>query len=1397
MRNLLITGMLIFLFHFSVKGQLNQYRFSRIDISQGLSNNEVNCIFRDETGFIWFGTRSGLDCYDGYSFKIFKHDLRDSNSITDEEIDQIFQGPDHKLWINTKSGLVTYDLLTEKFDHHPQTFLKNIGIPDNALLDLRKDKSGNFWFLGAGTGLYKYLPETGKAIHFLSNVGDDASAASTIVTGFALSDSGFIWSVTNTGFLMKTDASTGQVIAATDALQQMTSGASVSYSLYFDVDGDLWVYSPGKPNGVYYYDVLRQKLAHFSKTNSVCRLNNDFVRIVVQDDEGRIWLATDHGGINVIDKKDFSVKYLLNYEGDNYSLAQNSVNSMYKDKSGIIWVGTFKKGVCYYNKHIIKFPLYRHRPSDPEGLSYNDINRFAEDEKGNIWIGTNGGGLVYFNRKSGKFTKYTHDPNNNNSLCNDVVVSLCIDHDRTLWIGTYFGGLDHFDGKKFTHYRHNDADNNSIADNAIWSIMEDSLHRLWIGTFSSGLDIYDRHTNKFTHFRGVGYHSVHSSYVCDLIQAKNGDIWIATSNGIDVFEKKTNAFSKYYYHNPANPTTSLSNDNTIALLQDSRGLIWVATREGLDYFDTATHKFTTLRKEDGLPDNIILSVVEDKQHELWAGTPNGLSNIIISKNEVTGKLSFQFRNYNQSDGLQGKEFNEYAACATREGELLFGGSNGFNLFTPRQINPVSETPKLVLTDLQVFNKSVNIGEKLDGHVILPQSISATKEITLKYNENIFSIDFADLNFLNNAKLKYAYTLTGFNNEWFVADDKTHKAVYTNLDPGTYEFKVAGIDENGKLGPTQAYLKINILPPLWRTPWAYALYVVLLIIVLYIARKIMLQRAKMRFAIEEERREAQRLHELDMMKIRFFTNMSHELKTPLSLILTPLDKIIKNAREPLQKRQFKMIHRNAKRLLNLVNQLLDFRKLETQELKLCPQKGDIINFIKEVSYSFNDLAAKKHIVFSFNSSVDHFFTEFDHDKIERIMFNLLSNAFKFTPGNGSVTVDLNARSEKENSILEIKVCDSGIGIPADKQEKIFNRFFQNDLPDNMINEGSGIGLSITREFVRLHNGIITVESEVNKGTSFTLTMPLRSLTREVSEIDDEDEYIDFTGNAEDVGLAGENRPPHAERAHGPARKKTVLLVEDHDDLRMYLKENLGQYYNIVEANNGKLGWQKTLSAHPDIIITDISMPDMNGIDLCRKIKNDKRTSFLPVILLTALTGEEQELKGLETGASDYVTKPFNFEILLSKIRNLLAQQESAKKAYQKLVKSSPAEIHLESPDEKFMHRAMEIVEKNISNPGFLIENLYRELYISRVGLYKKMLALTGKSPLEFVRWVRLQRAAQLLEKSNMTVSEVAYEVGFNDPKYFSRFFKAHFNMLPSAFRVQKQNENGISANSSQS
>ena len=1386
-----------FLLPLGLRAQYDQHRFARLDITQGLSHNEVNCLLRDEKGFLWIGTMSGLNRYDGYKFRIFRHDLPDTTSINDDYIEKILEGPGHRLWISTRNGFNIYDPLTEKFDHNPQNFLNSIHIPDGNVVDIKKDHLGNYWFLSSQSGLYKYDPARKNTTRLFHRPSDTSSLYSDNIAAYAADSTGDWWIIHKDGMLEKMDGRNSRITYRTSILKDLYPNDQSDYRIYVDRQNDLWIYASNSAKGMYYFNTSARSMLHIDKSTGKATLNTDIVNGVIQDDKNMVWIATDHGGINLLDKKDFSIQYLLNREDDDKSISQNSINTIYKDSDGIVWIGTYKKGISYHHADIMKFPLYRPRLPDAKRQGYDDVNRFAEDAKGNLWIGTNGGGLLYFNRLTGRYTQFLHDPSDPGSLTNDVIVSLCLDHEQRLWIGTYFGGMDCYDGTTFLHYRHNDKDTTSLADDRVWEIMEDSQHRLWIGTFANGLDLLRRETGRFIHYKPFAPNSVNSGYVTGLTEDSKGNLWIATAYGLSILEKSSGTF-RYYLHDDTHPTTSLSINNTISVKEDSRGLIWIATRDGLDVFDPLTGQFKTFRTRDGLPDNTVLELQEDDSHNLWVSTPNGLSNVLVTV-DSTRQISCRFRNYDESDGLQGKEFNENAAFRTSRGELIFGGANGFNIFNPQNIWHNHKNQVLTLTDLQVFNKSVGIGEQPGGHVILSQSISATKEITLRYNENVFSIEFTALDFSNPEKVRYAYRLEGFNQQWLLANEKTRLATFTNLDPGDYVFKVRTAGENGRWNPGELSLNIKILPPFWRTPLAYALYCLILAGILILARRMIVQRARMRFVIEQERQEAQRLHDLDMMKIRFFTNVSHEFRTPLSLILTPMDKIIRDTDNPARKSQFQLIHRNARRLLNMVNQLLDFRKLEEQELKLYPGKGDIIKFIKELSFSFVDMAEKKNIDFSFHSSISTLFTSFDQDKLERIVFNLLSNAFKFTPDQGRISVEthlLPATDPGEHGLLQLVIKDTGIGIEKDKQEKIFERFFQNAVPGSMVNQGSGIGLAITREFVKLHNGNIYVESSPGRGSSFTVLLPvqkidpltepapLQSIPPSASSPAGEPTANEAAANVNEAAnedFIGQDIPSTTS-----AKKPVILLVEDNEELRFYLKDNLREFFTIIEASNGREGWQRTLGSHPDLVVSDISMPEMNGIDLCRKIKSDKRTSFVPVILLTALIGEEQQLKGLETGANDYMTKPFNFEILLSKIRNLLTQQDTARKTYRKQVDANPTGIKPDSPDEKFILQALGIIEKNISNSDFTVEEMSRELFLSRVALYKKILALTGKTPIELIRSIRLKRAAQLLEKSRLTIAEIAYEVGFNNPKYFSRFFKTEFGMLPSVYQAKNSN-----------
>jgi signal transduction histidine kinase/ligand-binding sensor domain-containing protein/DNA-binding response OmpR family regulator len=1372
--------------------QSSQYRFSHLDISNGLSHSQITSIFKDSEGFMWFGTSSGLNRYDGYSFKVFRHDANNKNSINFDYIRNIFEGPDKKLWISTPPGFCFYDPETERFNNDMSLLSRPLKLPVNDPQKIERSSAVDFWFLYADSGIYRYNAISKKTTRYFHGVNGEASLYPGPIADITTDVKGNIWIVYTDGMVEMLDVKLNRISYRTSIFNKVTNNKKDRYTLLVDRDGDLWFYLPYNDLGLSYYRPSTGTFRHIDKESPGMKLKTNLITNIVQANDGLIWIATDHGGVNVLDKKNGTITYLLNKGDDPTSLRQNTA-TLYKDNLGIIWAGTNKKGISYYHKNIIKFPLSRHLDSDPTSLKFNDINKFVEDKLGNLWIGTNGGGLIYYNRKTGVYTQYKNNPNDSNSLSSDVIISLCIDHDQKLWIGTYFGGLDCFDGKTFSHYKHNDKVATSIADNRVFSILEDSSHRLWIGTLFGGLEIFDREKKIFYH--PLTQADISSTIIFSIFEDKQGNIWIGGGWVVDVIWKDGRRVSHYTARD------GLIDNEISNINEDSRGLIWIATAGGLSVLNRKTNTIISLTKKNGLPANSVTNTLEDNKGVMWLSTSNGLARVRLTP--TADAFNFHFDSFDDTDGLQGREFNRNAALKTRAGELIFGGPDGFNLFDPASIEPDTAKPQLIFTDFQLFNKSISANEAVNGHIVLPKSISVVQTIVLNHDENIFSIEFAALDYINPGKVKYQYMLEGFNKAWVNVDNKTRKAGYTNLDGGDYTFKVRVSNAEGVWSPHSISLKIKVLPPFWKSTLAYVIYLLLITGILFFIRRRGIQKIRREFIaekekfiaekekqeakliIEQERQEIKRMQDLDQLKTKFLTNVSHEFRTPISLIMAPVEKMLTRADQE-QKQQLGMIGKNARRLLNMVNQLLDFRKMEVQELKLHSKPGDMVKFINEVYLSFTDIAEQKGINFIFDTSTDSLFTSFDHDKVERILFNLLSNAFKFTLPGGQVSLLLNIDSETGDAPLEIKVIDTGIGIPHEKQSKIFERFFQHDIPESMINQGSGIGLAITHEFVKMHGGELTVESEPDHGSCFTVKLPFVIYAGPETDIVTADETDLTNQDSESLNeIKTVTKPPRSNK------KPVVLLVEDNDDFRFYLKDNLKDVFFLIEASNGREGWQKALSQHPDIIVSDISMPEMTGIELCKKLKNDKRTSHIPVVLLTALTGDEEQIKGLEIGANDYMTKPFNFEILLSKIKNLLILQDNFKRTYKKQIDLQLQEVAIQSDDEKFLRNIVEYVEQNILNYNLSIEEISRHMNMSRVSLYKKVLMLTAKPPIEFVRSIRLKKAMYLLENSQMTISQICYEVGFNTPKYFTKLFKDEYNILPSTYlssiRQQKLKE----------
>jgi signal transduction histidine kinase/ligand-binding sensor domain-containing protein/DNA-binding response OmpR family regulator len=1377
-----LPGLLLLFFfclpwHVFPQKAANQFR--RIDNQKGLSNNHVNTIFSDSRGYLWFATISGLNRYDGYSFRVFKNDPADTTSISNNSMHNIFEDHLGFLWFFNDTGQYNiYDPATERFSRDHEIFHKKFSLPHENIIAIKSDAHSRLWIGNSQEGLFVYTPKDDH-LHQISGVpGDAESLSGNHITNFSFGPDGKAYVVHISGIVDVIDPTTLKVIERLEQnIRPSTDIRFHDYRIFVDSDNDVWIYSLDSGDGLYYLNRAQNKWNYFTPFSGTARISSQIISGLVQDNTGRIWVGTDHGGINIINKKDFSVSVLINVPGDVTSLSGNSITSLHKSREGIIWAGTFKNGVNYYHEHFYQFDHYRSGPFQESEFFSNDVNCFAEDKQGNLWIGTNGGGLVYFNRSNNTFRTYRHQPGNPKSLSNDIIVSMLIDHQDRLWIGTYQGGLNRMDGQNFTDFRHNPSDATSLADDRVWQILQDKRGRIWVGTLGGGLDLFDDRTNGFVHHRASDYNSVSADFILTLYEDSKGNIWIGSTFGVNVLDAETQRF-RHYQHQENDPN-SLSNNHVLSMLEDLQGRMWIGTRNGLNLYDKENDKFAVYDEKDGLPDHNIISLQEDSKGNIWIATLNGLSNMVFDKQGKT----MVFHNYDMLEGLQGREFNEHSSLRTSKGELIFGGANGFNIFIPENIHQPKQHYDVILSDFKLFNRSVAIGEQINGSVLLNKTISLTPQITLRNNQNVFSIGFSALNFFHPERTRFRYMLEGFHNEWLETDASNRVATFTNLNPGKYTFKVKAQGSDGTWSDYDTQIQIVVVPPFYATRWAYILYYVLLVALIFLLVFTIQKREKTKFLRRQEKTEYSRMRDLDAMKTRFFTNVSHEFRTPLTLILTPLEKLLKETSDESLRSQLEMIQRNGKRLLSLVNQLLDFRKLEKNKITINPVYTDVVKTVQESFVSFTDLFDSKNISYNFSANTAQYHVSFDPDKMEKIIFNLLSNAVKFTPENGSIELLLKRCVPSQDvapdffanqEYIEIQVRDTGIGIAPERLDKVFERFFQSTENKAVINQGSGIGLAITLEFVKMHNGTIDVESKPGLGSCFTVRMPLQTTSAQPES------------DIQELQLTNPQRQDHKqEESLQKTNKPIVLLVEDNEDLRFYLKENLKSRYKIIEAANGGKGWEMIISHMPHLVVSDIMMPVEDGISLCRRIKKDQRTSHIPVILLTARGSKEQKLEGLEAGAEDYITKPFSYEILELKIRHLVELRLSFQKLFSQKFEIEPGEINITSLDEKFLSKALEITEKNIENTEFSVEKMGRELGVSRGHLYNKLVALTGKTPVEFIRIMRLKRAAQLLGKSQLTVSEIAFRVGFNDPKYFSKYFKDEFGVVPSVYAKKHQ------------
>ncbi len=1325
--------------------------FNRLGVQDGLSSNEVTCILKDRTGFLWLGTTSGVDRFDGYEFKHYKYEGKRGNFM-EEYVSDLRETADGHIWINYNAGqLSVYDPGRDRF------------IPEKELLDSLRlealpskvfvDNDKQLYFVTYADAFCRYDPVGGK-IHPYPLDKSDGPVCD-------MADAGDRLYVAHTsGVIVGIDKASGKPVFRDNFLAQYDY-AQLFY-LFADSDGELWVYlNPGYCKGLFRLDPKRKAWRHYT-TDTPVALSSVIVRDVEEDPDGHIWIATDHGGINVLDKRQDRIRYIRNNPFNPTSLSQNSVVCLYRDDTGIMWAGTYKNGINYYHESIFKFRTIRYPLELMRDIFNNDFNCVVEDDMGDLWIGTSGNGLLRYDRKSERYVRYRAGRESVNAISGDVVISMARDRTDKLWLGTYMDGLTSFDGSRFRHYRNVPGSEEGLSNNSVYSLYVDAKNRLWIGTLQGGLDCLDQATGEWTYYRmGDKENAINSDIVYSLSGDDRGHIVVGTSSGVNWIDPETGTVSSF--NGTRDGLSVFENQIINVVFCDSRQLLWIGSNHGLHIYDRQSDRLYRLDNSLGLPDNSVMSVLEDKYHTVWVGTKNGLLNIVPNR-DADGNYTFDWNSYDENEGVQGRVFNVNSACKLATGELAFGGTNGLTFVDPDRIRYNSYAPAAVITDILVNNLPITAREAYDGPV------------ALDYTARNLSFTISSCCYFLPLKNKYAYKMEGFDQEWTTVDASGRHITYTNLNPGSYTFKVRAMNNDRIWSEETTELRITIAPPFWATGWAITLYIVAGILLVYGGLWLLFRIQQKKMEKEQERAAVRQQHEMDEMKLRFFTNVSHEFRTPLTLIMTPLERLIKAEENPETRQILRLIHRNADRLLKLVNQLLDFRKIDVRGDSLVLSAGDIVPFVRDVAYSFKELSEQKRIHFSFSSVFTSLPMRFDTDKVFKIVSNLLSNAFKFTPEEGTISVTLSLRSEREGqNLLVIEVADSGIGIPADKQEAIFDRFFQVVSPDKGSPVmGTGIGLHLCREFVRMHQGTITVKSEPGAGSTFVVTLPVIPL------------------DSQDIISAPEERslPPVEERAPAIADKPepsgeraTLLVVDDNADFREFMRFSLGSAYSVLTAANGEEAWQLIPEELPDMVISDVMMPVIDGVTLCRRIKEDIRTSHIPVILLTAKSAKDSQLTGLEAGADDYIGKPFNMDMLFLKIRHLIEMRKKMQEAFMRSSTKGIAltEVQTSSIDEELMRKAIAYIEEQIANPELSVERLSREMGMSRVNFYKKCLSITGKTPVELIRTVRLKRAVQLLEKSQMRVNEVALECGFNDVKLFRKYFKDEFGKLPSDYQ----------------
>jgi signal transduction histidine kinase/ligand-binding sensor domain-containing protein/DNA-binding response OmpR family regulator len=1334
----------LFLLFTQQSNAIDKTPITHLGIQQGLSNNSIRCIYQDHKGLLWFGTYDGLNRYDGYDFTVFRNKLNDPASLPHNYIYAIHEDKFNNLWIGTGQGIAIYNGIYSRFKpayyfpHHSQeqrTISFNV-------TRIQSDKKGNVFIGTNGWGLLikKFNREVAHQVPIINGKEERTGYN---VQQMTVDKQGRIWLFILDVGLCSLDTVTHTIRPVNDQVRSATA-------LEPDNEGNIWI---GTNIGLRKYSILSNSYTQYYSEASG-HLNANSVASLFYNKDKNLWIGTEGGGLNILNTPTGKFEYILPGEGEN-DLSSESVFSILADNESRIWIGTLKGGINIIDPQKGRFQTIAHRINDRNSLVNNFVSSFFESKNGELMIGTDGGGLSIWNRQSNSFTNYSHNAANPFSISNNSVSCIRQDHQDNIWIATFGGGINKFNRSKgtFEHFR---CINDSTGDenkNA-WLIYEDKYKNLWATTFSNGkLYRFDRQQNRFIVF------SQNLNDLISITEDHTNALWAGNSHQLIRIDPRNKQHLIYEIGKPVR-----------SIYEDSRQNLWIGTEGGgLILFDRINGDIASRYSDfEGLSNNAVLSIIEDEKGFLWLSTFNGLSRFDPSTR--------QFKNFYQSDGLQSNQFSHNAALRLQSGELVFGGIKGFNIFHPQRISFRNYMPPVLFTGIWINNK---YGTVVDRYIVSTAGDDRISGLKVPFNQAVLSFHFTALEYSSPEKIRYAYFLEGWDKRWNYTDN-IRAINYNNIREGSYTLRVKSTNAEGVWNTNEAVIRIQVLPPWYRTWWAWTLYILIAASLVWVYWRYRQRQAKLEYEIQVAHLTAEKEKEINEKRQSFFTNISHEFRTPLTLIINPVKDLLKKEKESKGYTELNVVYRNARRLLSLVDQLLLFRKAENTADKLRITKLNFYELCKEVFLCFIQQAKSKNIEYLFEAS-DHDLEFYgDRNKMEIVFYNLLSNAIKYTPDGGKIIFSIIHTRDK----IEVSVIDNGYGIPADTGDRLFEKFYQVEDKDIPAKPGFGIGLYLVKHFVDSHKGLISYKSEPGKGTAFNVM--LQKGNRHFDEQPLFEETTIEPGLFSEISIEPE---PQNEPSTKPDKAGldaivtdgcSILVIDDNKQMREYVAGIFRDQFTVYEAVRAEDGLKLARQYLPDIIISDIVMDGMTGIELCKVIKDTPSLSHIPVILLTGSFSPESKLQGVEGGADDYITKPFEKELLLARVGTLLKNRQHIRKYFYNEITHQENTLRISAEYKEFLEACIAIVEKHLDNDDFSIQTLAEEIGMSHSRLYKKIKAVSGQSANAFIRFIRLRKAAELFINTNYNVNETAFYVGIRDVKYFREQFYKTFGLNPSEY-----------------